>query len=139
MNFKNTTLRAALLAGATAIALPGVAQAQDQDVATPDADEMPLETEEQDTGNIIVVTATKREQTLQEVPVSASVTSGETLEQAQIRDVLDLQTVTPSLRVSQLQTASASSRRSASSSTACSVRVLPALCPTFRTCSASRS
>jgi outer membrane receptor protein involved in Fe transport len=36
------------------------------------------------------------------------VTSGETLENAQIRDVLDLQTVTPSLRVSQLQTSSAS-------------------------------
>ena len=35
-------------------------------------------------------------------------TSGETLEQAQIRDVLDLQTVAPSLRVSQLQTSSAS-------------------------------
>jgi iron complex outermembrane recepter protein len=35
------------------------------------------------------------------------VTSGDVLEQAQIRDVLDLQTVTPSLRVSQLQSASA--------------------------------
>jgi outer membrane receptor protein involved in Fe transport len=56
--------------------------------------------------NVIVVTATKREQTLQEIPISVSVTSGETLEQAQIRDILDLQTVTPSLRVSQLQNAS---------------------------------
>ncbi|QZD92246.1 TonB-dependent receptor [Qipengyuania xiapuensis] len=108
MNFKNTTLRAALLAGATAIALPSVAHAQDQEIADPDADQMPLETEEQDTGNIIVVTATKREQTLQETPISVSVTSGETLEQAQIRDVLDLQTVTPSLRVSQLQNSSSS-------------------------------
>ena len=53
--------------------------------------------------NIIVVTATKREQTLQEVPVSVSVTTGETLERAEIRDLQDLQTVSPSLRVSQLQ------------------------------------
>ena len=51
----------------------------------------------------IIVTATKRAQTLQEAPVSVSVTTGETLERAEIRDLLDLQTVTPSLRVSQLQ------------------------------------
>ena len=99
----------ALLAGAAAIAFtPATVAAQDQQVADLDADEMPLETEEQDRGNLIVVTATKREQTLQETPISVAVTSGETLEQAQIRDVLDLQTVTPSLRVSQLQTSSAS-------------------------------
>ena len=58
--------------------------------------------------NVIIVTASKRETTLQETPISVSVTTGETLENAQIRDVLDLQTVTPSLRVSQLQTSSAS-------------------------------
>jgi outer membrane receptor protein involved in Fe transport len=90
--------RFTLLAGAAALALgtPGVALAQDQ----ADADEP-------ETSNVIIVTASKREQTLQEVPISVSVTSGETLETAQIRDVLDLQTVTPSLRVSQLQSASA--------------------------------
>lgn len=100
------TSRFTLLSGAAAVALalPGVAAAQD--AATPDADEMPLESEEQDIGNVIVVTATKREQTLQETPISVSVTSGETLEQAQIRDLIDLQTVTPSLRVSQLQSSS---------------------------------
>jgi len=58
--------------------------------------------------NVIIVTASKRETTLQETPISVSVTTGDTLENAQIRDVLDLQTVTPSLRVSQLQTSSAS-------------------------------
>ena len=86
-------------AAAAAIALPGVAQAQTVDNAAEEeaADE-----------NVIIVTATKREQTLQETPISVSVTSGEVLEQAQIRDVLDLQTVAPSLRVSQLQTSSAS-------------------------------
>lgn len=52
----------------------------------------------------IVVTATKREQTLQDVPVAVSVTSAQTIQQTAIRDVLDLQSVVPSLRVSQLQT-----------------------------------
>lgn len=51
----------------------------------------------------IIVTATKRETTLQEVPVAVSVTSAETIEQAKINDVIDLQSVVPSLRVSQLQ------------------------------------
>lgn len=51
----------------------------------------------------IVVTASKREQTLQEVPIAVSVTDADTVEKAVILDVLDLQTVVPSLRVTQLQ------------------------------------
>ena len=51
----------------------------------------------------IVVTANKREQTLQEVPLSVSVTSGETIQQSSIVDLIDLQTAVPSLRVNQLQ------------------------------------
>lgn len=91
--------RFTLLAGAAtfALAMPGTAFAQEQDP----------EVEAPESSNVIIVTASKREQTLQETPISVSVTSGETLENAQIRDVLDLQTVTPSLRVSQLQSASA--------------------------------
>ncbi len=94
--------RYALLAGvaAAAMSVPSVALAQDQ------ADDVAAEEEVEDFGDVIVVTATKREQTLQETPISVSVTSAETLEQAQIRDVLDLQTVAPSLRVSQLQSSS---------------------------------
>jgi iron complex outermembrane recepter protein len=90
--------RFSLLAGAALFAMPGAALAQD-------AGEPEVESPE--SSNVIIVTASKREQTLQETPISVSVTSGEVLEQAQIRDVLDLQTVTPSLRVSQLQSASA--------------------------------
>lgn len=71
-------------------------------------DEAPQAEEEVANDDVIIVTATKREQTLQDVPISVSVTSGETLQQAQIRDVLDLQTVAPSLRVSQLQNSSSS-------------------------------
>ena len=51
----------------------------------------------------IVVTANKREQTLQEVPISVSVTSGETIQQSSIVDLIDLQTAVPALRVNQLQ------------------------------------
>ena len=51
----------------------------------------------------IVVTATKRTQTLQETPVAVTVTTAETIEQAQILDINDLQSVVPSLRITQLQ------------------------------------
>jgi outer membrane receptor protein involved in Fe transport len=90
--------RFTLLAGVACLAMPGVALAQDAGEPEVDSPE---------SSNVIIVTASKREQTLQETPISVSVTSGEVLEQAQIRDVLDLQTVVPSLRVSQLQSASA--------------------------------
>ena len=53
----------------------------------------------------VVVTATKRQQTLQEVPVAVTVTDSETIERAQILDILDLQSVVPSLRVPQFQSA----------------------------------
>ncbi len=52
----------------------------------------------------VVVTAQKREQTLQEVPVAVSVVTSDTIEKAQINDILDLQSVIPALRVSQFQT-----------------------------------
>ena len=108
MNFDKTgfagSTRFALLSGAAALAfaMPAAAHAQDT------ADDDTTVEDEFSGAPVIVVTATKREQTLQATPISVSVTTGETLEQAQIRDVLDLQTVTPSLRVSQLQTSSAS-------------------------------
>ncbi|MEM9570480.1 MAG: TonB-dependent receptor [Pseudomonadota bacterium] len=48
----------------------------------------------------VVVSSTKREQTLQDTPIAVSVVSGETLQRAEILDVLDLQSIVPSLRVS---------------------------------------
>jgi outer membrane receptor protein involved in Fe transport len=57
----------------------------------------------QDSFDEITVTATKRTQTLQEVPVAVSVVGAETIKQAQIIDILDLQTLVPALRVTQLQ------------------------------------
>ena len=49
----------------------------------------------------IIVTATKRAQALQDVPISVAVTGQQTLERAQIRDLIDLQSVVPSLKVAQ--------------------------------------
>ena len=54
----------------------------------------------------IVVTATKRPQTLQEVPIAVSVVGAEAVEKANVQDLFDLQTLVPSLRISQLQAAS---------------------------------
>jgi len=51
----------------------------------------------------IIVTANKKAQTLQEVPISVSVTSEEVIQQSSIVDLIDLQTAVPSLRVNQLQ------------------------------------
>jgi len=97
------SLRLALLTGAAgfAITAPSLALAQDAD-----ADAAAEALGNENNSNVIIVTASKREQTLQETPISVSVTTGETLENAQIRDVLDLQSVTPSLSVSQLQSSS---------------------------------
>jgi outer membrane receptor protein involved in Fe transport len=91
--------RATMLAGVASVAflMPTTVMAQDEEPA----DEPELVA----SGNLIIVTASKREQTLQDTPIAVSVTTGETLERAQIRDLIDLQTVSPSLRVSQLQNA----------------------------------
>ncbi len=51
----------------------------------------------------VVVTAAKRATTLQEIPIAVSVTTADTIEKANILDISDLQSVVPSLRVSQLQ------------------------------------
>jgi len=101
---RNTFLAHALMGGvaAIALALPAVAQAQAQDLAQEEAQPAP-DTSGEASGNEIVVTATKREQTLQDVPVAVTVTTAETIERAQIRDIRDLSTVVPSLRVNQLQ------------------------------------
>ena len=110
---KSGFVRGFLLAGSATVALcnPGAAFAQDDDAAAAadaaantDDDAFGVE-EDAGTGNAIVVTATKRERTLQDTPVAVSVTTAETIERAQIRDLRDLQTVVPSLSVGQRQSA----------------------------------
>ncbi len=51
----------------------------------------------------ITITASKREQTLQEIPVAVSVISTADLQESQVLEVKDLQFLVPSLKVTQLQ------------------------------------
>ncbi|MHA4836116.1 TonB-dependent receptor [Sphingopyxis sp. MSC1_008] len=95
MTLRNILLGATMLCAATT---PVYAFAQD--AAPADAGTTADDT---DYGNDIIVTASKRSQTLQDTPVAVSVTSAAQLEEAQIRDLIDLQSSVPSLRVSQLQ------------------------------------
>ena len=97
MKIAKTVIRSAMLSSISIVSLGlgTVAYAQDEAAADEEATN-PYEEE-------IIVTATKREQTLQDVPVAVSVTSAAAIERAQVRDLKDLQTLVPSLRVSQLQ------------------------------------
>ncbi len=99
MKFAKTVVRSAMLStiSIASLSVGHVAYAQDETAAETPAEE---ETFEEDA---IIVTATKREQTLQDVPVAVSVTTADAIERAQVRDLKDLQTLVPSLRVSQLQ------------------------------------
>ena len=96
MTLRNLLLGATMLC---ASATPVIAFAQD---AAP-ADDTAVAVDDTDYGNDIIVTASKRSQTLQDTPVAVSVTSAAQLEESQIRDLIDLQSSVPSLRVSQLQ------------------------------------
>ncbi|MCH7502936.1 MAG: TonB-dependent receptor [Proteobacteria bacterium] len=58
----------------------------------------------QDVIEEIIVTAQKRQQTLQEVPVAVTVVTANDMQQAQMLDIKDLQSIVPSLRITQLQT-----------------------------------
>lgn len=78
---KKTLLISSATILATVITLPANAQVNDE----------------------IIVTATKRTQTLQEAPVAVTVTGADVIEKAQILDIKDLQSVVPTFRVSQLQ------------------------------------
>jgi outer membrane receptor protein involved in Fe transport len=53
---------------------------------------------------VIVVSANKREETLQDTPIAVSVVEAQEIERAEIQDLLDLQTLVPSLAIRQGQT-----------------------------------
>ncbi len=85
-----------LVAGAVAAALywagSGVARADDAAAAQPSDDS--------DSGvQEVIVTARRREESLQEVPVAVSVLSGATLENANVRRVTDFTAMVPNLSV----------------------------------------
>src|SRR3546814_9680361 len=79
MTLRNILLGATMLCAATT---PAYAFAQD---AAAPAD-TGTTIDDSDYGNDIIVTASKRSQTLQDTPVAVSVTSAAQLEDAQIRD-----------------------------------------------------
>jgi iron complex outermembrane receptor protein len=92
------------LLAATAVSLFIIAPAFAQDAPAPATQAAPAADDtDYQASDEIVVTATKRETTLLDTPIAVSVTSADTIERAQIRDLIDLQTLVPSLRVSQLQ------------------------------------
>jgi len=78
---------ASMAAVGAALLMPAAAYGQDEG------------TDEKWDEDAIIVTATKREATLQDIPVAVTVTSAETIERAQIRDLADLQSIVPSLKV----------------------------------------
>lgn len=81
------------------LGLSAPALAQDQ----PEADREDSAVSSPRVGSI-VVTANKREETLQDTPIAVSVVEAEAIEQAEIQDLLDLQTLVPSLAIRQGQT-----------------------------------
>jgi iron complex outermembrane recepter protein len=83
-----------LTAVAAAISFPSIVHAQDEQAAQDVAVE-----DEGDSGDIIV-TATRRESPLSDVPVAVSAISGETLQNAGVTDIRELNQVSPSLFVS---------------------------------------
>ena len=91
----------ALIASSSAFAQDSVAQQEPPAAQAPASQADQTEPTPAEPSEDIVVTATKRTQTLQDVPISVSVTSQQTIERAQIRDLVDLQTVVPSLKVQQ--------------------------------------
>lgn len=88
MMASNSARRALLALGASAIALTGAGVAQAQDAA-PGV--------EVDT---VVVTANRREEAVNDVPMSIQAFRGETLEELRVTDVKDLSAVVPSFTVS---------------------------------------
>ncbi len=90
------------LLGVWAMALVSGNPAQAQVTATPVPNNQPAT---QAAGpDEIIVTATKRTQTLETVPISVAVTSAKTIHEAHIIDLIDLQSVVPSLKVQQFTT-----------------------------------
>ncbi len=98
MTFTNSALRSTSVIAVAMGLLSVPALAQDQSSDEESARRL----------QAVTVTSTKRETTLQDIPVAVSVTDAQTIERAAITDVTDLQSVVPSLRVQTRQNGPAS-------------------------------
>jgi len=95
MNQKSRLFKHCLLASlAAAIAFSATALQAAEDDEDGDEDEV---------NNVIMVTAAKRPQTLQQTPIAITVVSSDTIEETKILDIFDLQAIVPTLRVTPLQ------------------------------------
>ncbi len=106
MRFVHFTVKAGLLAS---IAASGLATAAYAEQAAPAAATTTTTTTAADldtTEGEIIVTATKRALTLLDTPISVAVASKQQIQQSQVRDLLDLPSLVPSLKVGQLQSSS---------------------------------
>ena len=83
---------------AVAFGFAGAVQAQDQDGQASSVDD-------------IIVTAQKREQSLQDVPIVVTSLSAEVLQDAGVRDIKDLQILTPGLTVTSTTTEASTTAR----------------------------
>jgi outer membrane receptor protein involved in Fe transport len=95
--FLRCTASAAVV-GAVAFGFAGAASAQDQDSQTSSVDD-------------IIVTAQLREQSLQDVPVVVTSLSEEALDNAGVRDIKDLQILTPGMTVTSTQSEASTTAR----------------------------
>jgi len=95
-NLLRTTVSAAVV-GSVAFGFAGVAAAQDAEGPT--------------TIDDIIVTAQKREQNLQDVPIVVTSLSQETLQDAGVRDIKDLQILTPGMTVTSTQSEASTTAR----------------------------
>ena len=91
-----------LLTGVALSTLPASAYAQD--AATP-ATTAAVQDDTEDYGDEIVVTATRREQSVQDVPLAVSVVGGEQLKVAGVTDIRGLEQLSPSLQATTGQSA----------------------------------
>ncbi|MFN4041054.1 MAG: TonB-dependent receptor [Brevundimonas sp.] len=97
---RTTILRhtaSAAVVGAVAFGFAGVASAQSQDAPT--------------TVDDIIVTAQKREQNLQDVPIVVTSLNQQTLDNAGVRDIKDLQILTPGMTVTSTQSETSTTAR----------------------------
>jgi len=95
MHHLTTTVSVAAIVGAAAFGLAGAAAAQDAPATVDD----------------IIVTAQLREQSLQEVPVVVTSLSQEVLQDAGVRDIKDLQILTPGMTVTSTQSEASTTAR----------------------------
>lgn len=98
-NILRTTVSAAVV-GACAFGFVGVASAQDAG-----------QDDEPTTIDSIIVTAQKREQNLQDVPIVVTSLSEEVLQDAGVRDIKDLQILTPGMTVTSTQSEASTTAR----------------------------